>query len=284
MKVTLLNHTTDARDLLLITKNTRLSASIEDSLAEMKGWSEEKKQAELDYMLKTIQSSWEFVDYTFLIEGVSRAFTHQLVRTRTASFAQQSQRTVDMTSKSRIEFYTPKRIREDQEEMEDYYNAITRGLGSYRVLVDKGMPPQDARGVLPTNTCTSIIAKMNLRTMSDMAKKRLCPRTQGEYQDVFKEMRNAVIKVHPWAEKFIRVYCAAVGVCQFPNFKECPIKGGLFNPETGLRWDERIIDQCTCGMSPSPSIVPSKPNTLEEQQLLWEKMDFEATPKWKGNS
>ena len=50
----------------------------------------EKKQAELDYMSKTIPSSWEFVDYTFMIEDVTRALTHQLVRTRTASYAQQT--------------------------------------------------------------------------------------------------------------------------------------------------------------------------------------------------
>jgi thymidylate synthase ThyX len=52
----------------------------------------------LDYISKTIRSSWEFVDYTFQITGVTRAFTHQFVRTRTGSYAQQSQRSVDMSS------------------------------------------------------------------------------------------------------------------------------------------------------------------------------------------
>jgi flavin-dependent thymidylate synthase len=271
MKVTLLNYTKDAKDLLLITKNTRLSASIEESLVEMKSWDEEKKDAELDYMLKTIQSSWEFVDYTFLIEGVSRAFTHQLVRTRTASFAQQSQRTVDMED---FEYVTPKNLKGCS-----YYEQAMRSINEdYFYLKELGFPPQDARGILPTNICTSIIGKFNLRTMSDMAKKRLCPRTQGEYQDVFKEMRNKVIEVHQWAEKFIRVYCAAVGVCQFPNFLECPIKGGLFNPETGLRWDGVTEYETGIGM------FPEYPNTLEQIQKDWEQMDFEATPKWKGQS
>ena len=77
-----------------------------------------------------------------------------------------------------------------------------------------------------------------------------------------------VVTVHPYFEKFLRVYCSSVGVCQFPNFKECPIKGGLLNPETGKRWDKSML----------------RPNTLEEQQELWKNMNFESTPKWKGMS
>jgi thymidylate synthase ThyX len=57
---------------------------------------EEEKQKELKYVFGTIGSSWEFVDYIFLITGVSRAFTHELVRTRQASYAQQSMRAVNM--------------------------------------------------------------------------------------------------------------------------------------------------------------------------------------------
>ena len=79
MKVNLVNYTQDAKDLLLFTKNTRLM-NVEDAYQEIKDWPEEKKQEELDYMLKTIKSSWEFVDYTFEIRDVTRAFTHQFVQ------------------------------------------------------------------------------------------------------------------------------------------------------------------------------------------------------------
>ena len=84
MKVKLVNYTQDAKDLLIFTKNTRL-LNVEDAYQEIKDWPEDKKQAELDYMLQTIKSSWEFVDYTFEIRDVTRAFTHQFVRTRTGS-------------------------------------------------------------------------------------------------------------------------------------------------------------------------------------------------------
>jgi thymidylate synthase ThyX len=79
MKVTLINYTHNAMDLLIFTKNTRLTMS-PDRLEEIAKWPLERKWNELEYMANTIPSSWEFCDYTFMIEGVTRAFTHQLVR------------------------------------------------------------------------------------------------------------------------------------------------------------------------------------------------------------
>ena len=109
MKVKLINATSAAVNLLLFTKNTRLMND-EDAYEKVSQWDDEKKQAELDYMLQTIRSSWEFIDYTFDIRDVTRGFTHQFVRTRQGSYAQQSQRTVDMQG---FGYYTPPRISEN---------------------------------------------------------------------------------------------------------------------------------------------------------------------------
>jgi thymidylate synthase ThyX len=74
---------------------------------------------------------------------------------------------------------------------------------SYQILRRKGVAAEDARGVLPTNIYTNIVAKFSLRTLHEMAKSRLSPRAQGEYQEVFKLMVKAVVEVHPWAEPFL---------------------------------------------------------------------------------
>ena len=74
MKVKLVNYTSDAVDLLLFTKNTRLMDD-EDAYKQIASWPEDAKQKELDYMLQTIRSSWEFIDYTFNVREVSRGFT-----------------------------------------------------------------------------------------------------------------------------------------------------------------------------------------------------------------
>ncbi len=91
MKVTLISHTQDAENLLIFTKATRLTLS-PGLLDEIRSRPQEDKMRELEYMANTIPSSWEFVDYVFLVEGVSRAYTHQQVRTRAASYAQQTMR------------------------------------------------------------------------------------------------------------------------------------------------------------------------------------------------
>ncbi len=220
MKVELLSYTPDALNLLLRTKGTRLAHDDDPAT-----WSDAEKAEHLGYMRDTIKSSWEFVDYHFLIEGVTRAFTHQLVRTRTGSYAQEAMRVIDASGFETLippsVEYAPNhpsaRIEWDacMEEIDD----------TYKTLVEMGIPRQDARGVLPTNVLTSIVAKFNLRTMNNMAELRMCTRTQGEYQDVFREMRRLVIEVHPWAEEFINVFCVNHGHCVFPRYgeKECPV-------------------------------------------------------------
>jgi flavin-dependent thymidylate synthase len=199
MKVKLINFTIDAVNLLLFTKNTRLMND-EDAYSKISSWDEEKKQAELDYMLNTIRSSWEFIDYTFDIKDVTRGFTHQFVRTRQGSYAQQSQRTVDMQG---FGYYTPDKIYKDETANIIYDDAMQTINDRYQELRNLGIPAEDARGILPTNIYTNIVAKFNLRTLSEMAKSRLSPRAQGEYQEVFKLMVKEVVAVHPWAEAFL---------------------------------------------------------------------------------
>lgn len=276
MNVSLLTYTPEARELLLFSKQTRLSMD-SGLMQEIRDWPEDRKQKELDYMLNTIESSWEFVDYTFSICDVSRAFTHQLVRTRDASYAQQSQRTVGMED---FMYVLPEAFLDpassdnpaDEQEINPLQTEYAKIMGAinhgYQRLRELGAAPQDARGVLPTNVATNIMIKANLATLSRMAEKRLCSRTQGEYQNIFRQMRLAIIAVHPWAAPFLRVACAKRGVCQFPNYKECPIKPGIFNPDNGLVWPE-------VGKEANDWQLPLTKTQIQER---WEGMKYEAVP------
>ncbi len=218
MKVELVSYTQDALELLLLTKDVRLAGEAQ-TLVDIMRWSEDQKLEHLAYMKDTIKSSWEFVDYTFKISEVTRAFTHQFVRTRSNSYAQEAQRVVDLSSSS---WLTPPSL--DDILGGEFNSIMANAIKGYKKLKDAGVASQDARGVIPTNVHTSIMVKVNLRSLSDMALVRLCTRTQGEYQDVFRLMRKEVIKVHPWAEDFINVWCVQHGTCYFPRYKECPIQ------------------------------------------------------------
>jgi flavin-dependent thymidylate synthase len=266
MKVTLINYTQDALETLIFTKSTRLrpSARLFD---EIKQWPLEKKMAEWKYMQNTIKSSWEFVDYMFLIEGVTRAFTHQLVRHRVGtSFAQQAQRVVDMSD---FEYVSTGNIEGDVPRQMAYDLTMGKINNGYQELIQLGANPQDARGVLPTNICTNINFKANLRTLNGMCGERLCVKAQGEFQNVMREIRRVVTEVHPWAEPALRVACAQHGVCAFPSYSGCPIKDGVFNPETGQRYDRAFDKDEYCHVSPL---------TKDEIQALWEVNRAEAQP------
>lgn len=219
MNVELINHTRDAVETLIYTKSTRLQAGT--SIEQIRNWSEQEKMDHLNYMKDTIQSSWEFIDYTFKVSGVTRAFTHQFVRTRQGSYAQESQRTIDASNHPVINTINPD---ENPSGYEMYENRALDVMESYTELMDSGIPAQDARGLLPTNIETSIIAKFDLRTIHNMALLRLCTRTQGEYQKVFKLMLAEILKVHPWAKDWIKVHCAWYGTCAFPNYDACPVQ------------------------------------------------------------
>ena len=199
MKVTLLNYTSNAMDLLIFTKQTRLTLS-PGLYEEIRHWTEDSKLNELQYMAKTIPSSWEFVDYVFLIEDVSRAYTHQQVRTRSASYAQQSMRVTNMAEFKYVFTDANQHSPGAMAIIDSVLATIKQG---YRALLEMGQAPEDARGILPTNIATNIIGKFNLRTMAELAKSRTGGRTQSEYIAVVNAMIDQVLIVHPWAESFL---------------------------------------------------------------------------------
>jgi flavin-dependent thymidylate synthase len=188
-----------AANVLVFTKSTRLNmvAGLMEEIAA-KPWSEIK--TELEYMANTIPSSWEMVDYHFLINGVTRAFTHQFVRTRTGSYAQQTMRVLDVDGWDHL---VGPSIACSRDRESRYREAMGIVADEYNWQVKNGAKIEDARGILPTNILTNICAKFNLRTLSDTMRKRASSRTQGEYRDVMNAMRAEVLRVHPWAEMFL---------------------------------------------------------------------------------
>jgi len=191
-----------AASLLIFTKNTRLEMK-PGGLADIQAWPWKRKEEELRYMANTIPSSWEFCHYTFLIQDVTRAFTHQLVRTRTASFAQQTMRVLNVEG---WDYGTGPTIEADAALLAEYNDAMSKVRLCYDNLIHpvfgSGAAVEDARGILPTNMHTNIVMSCNLRTLAEMVRKRSSPRTQGEYRDFISLAKSAVITMHHWAEIF----------------------------------------------------------------------------------
>lgn len=218
MKVTIIDYTKNAKELLMFAKNTRLKMS-PDGLSEIMDMPEEEKQKEVNYVFGTISGPLEFVDYTVMIEGVTRAFTHQLVRHRVGtSFAQQSMRAVSMQD---FECLATGLCAEGQIGSDIYKKTINRIRASYSNLIDIGVSEEDARGLLPTNVLTNILMKVNLRSLATMMEQRLCNRAQEEFRNVMAEIKSQVQLLHPWAEPLLQCYCDKNKKCFFKNGKGC---------------------------------------------------------------
>lgn len=187
---------THAADVLIFSKSTRLNLS-PDLFDRVKAMSYEDKLQELRAMASTIPSSWEMVSVTFLVSGLSRAAAQQMTRTRTASYAMQSQRVTDV---SEAAVYNPHE--EGTQEAEKFDAAADAAMEQYETLLADGMAPQDARGVLPMNVECNLLARYSLRSFVELVRARESMRVQGEYADLVSQMKREVINAWPWSETF----------------------------------------------------------------------------------
>ena len=138
-------------------------------------------------VLKTIISSGhtsalEHASYTFAIDGVSRALTHQLVRHRLASYNQQSQRYVAYAEEP--QFIVPPSVAAHPAAFKRFKAANAAAFTAYREMIAAGVPAEDARYLLPNAMETKIVVTMNVRELLHFFELRCCNRAQWEIRDL----------------------------------------------------------------------------------------------------
>jgi thymidylate synthase (FAD) len=141
-------------------------------------------------------SALEHASYTFAIDGVSRALTHQLVRHRVASYNQQSQRYVTYTGEPQI--VAPHTVVDDPEARAAFDTAIDVAFATYTTLIEAGIPAEDARYVLPNACITKIVVTMNVRELLHFFEVRCCRRAQWEIQELAHRMLTVVEATAPY--------------------------------------------------------------------------------------
>jgi len=157
------------------------------------------------------ESPIEHVSFTFGIEGVSRALTHQLVRHRIASYSQQSQRYVKLKA---FEAVVPPTIANHSEAAAIFQETMDQIAASYQRLLDVGIPAEDARFLLP-NACESkIVVTMNARSLMHFFEIRTCVRAQWEIRRLALAMREQVKEVAPLLFKLSGPTCETHGYCR----------------------------------------------------------------------
>ncbi|MBE6519990.1 MAG: FAD-dependent thymidylate synthase [Thermoplasmata archaeon] len=136
----------------------------------------------------------EHAVFTFSVEGVSRALTHQLVRHRMASFSQQSQRYASLTEPT---YVTPHTIEGDPEAEKRFEETMDSIWKAYRDLEEMGIPAEDARYLLPNGCTTNITITMNARELLHFFSLRCCNRAQWEIREMADRMLELCMEVSP---------------------------------------------------------------------------------------
>ncbi len=193
MVVQLLACTPDAEDVVAAAAQLCYSASTISQILE-RGRS--KKKALLAKILSAGHFSvLEHASFTFGIEDISRACSHQLVRHRLASFSQQSQRYVSVVDK--FGSVTPASIAARPELQERFSVFIREAQEFYQEMLDSGIPAEDARFVLPNASGTKLVMTMNARELYHFFRLRCCYRAQWEIRDLAMEMLKLVRRQSP---------------------------------------------------------------------------------------
>ena len=194
MNVRLIKYTEQPEKMVAAAARLCYSPSGADEL--MKKISKEEADKLVRFVIKSgHHSTVEHVNFTFAIEGVSRALTHQLVRHRVASFNQQSQRYV--TFKENFEYITPPSISGNEAAAGKYKNTIVKLHSLYKELLELGIEAEDARYILPNASETKIVVTMNGRELMHFFTVRCCNRAQWEIRQLAVRMLKLVKEVAP---------------------------------------------------------------------------------------
>lgn len=184
MKVSLLQSTQDPEKLVAQAAKLCYSASDVETIGEKLT---PEKIAEFVRRLIALGhwSALEHASFTFGVEGVSRALTHQLVRHRLASYSQQSQRYVTLAE---FPFVIPPAIAANEECRNRYTGAMEAAGRAYAELLSTGIPAEDARYLLPNACETKVVATMNARELRHFFSLRCCNRAQWEIHELADRM------------------------------------------------------------------------------------------------
>ena len=228
-KVTLLTYTPNPEMTVAMAAKLCYSPS---EISNIRDGLTEEKTADFIDMLANIGhgSPFEHASFTFGIEGISRACSHQLVRHRIASYSQQSQRYVDGT---KFDFVTPPEIAKNEKALAAYNKVIEMQSKAYSEVRDALVAGyirkatgncddtdeevienyrnenkakfnafvkkanEDARFILPNASTTKIVCTFNARSLENFFAHRCCNRAQWEIRDVAEQMLKQCLEVAP---------------------------------------------------------------------------------------
>ena len=168
----------------------------------------------------------EFATFNFHIDGITRSCSHQLVRHRHASFCQMSERRVKIGTKEDADFLsdnlaygggccsTDDEAKELLGKMFRYPDEAELDVQStlifYWNLIDRGLPVEKARAVLPECTLTNLMMSVNFRELMHICALRMCQKAEEEIRELVTAMASEVSTIPadgPFLYSFLKPKC-----------------------------------------------------------------------------
>lgn len=116
--------------------------------------------------------------YSFSVKFIcDRGVSHEIVRHRVASYAQESTRYCNYNKSGDVAFIRPVFFAEDTPEMDNWVDSCMRAEKTYNYLISEGRTPQEARSVLPNSLKTEVVMTANLREWRHFLSLRACGST-----------------------------------------------------------------------------------------------------------
>lgn len=139
----------------------------------------------------------EHASVSFLVKGISRSCSHQLVRHRMASYCQESQRYCKYDMRGHDWYVTPPEVQGNTFALAEYKYMMEHAAKAYRMMLSYGIKPEDARFVLPESTKTAIVVTMNMHSLFHFFDLRLGKRAQWEVRELAENMKSIMDNIEP---------------------------------------------------------------------------------------
>lgn len=192
-----------------------------------------------------LQTALESQVIVFAVSGVSRAETHQAVRSRRAAFHQQSMRAHYYGEQP--EFRCPESVWVKPQARAAFMRAMYECHRAYELACREGVSYQDARYILPEGTTNFILHEYPVREFLNVYAYRACSMFQWEIVSVMRQMREILIAAHPWLEPYVKISCekthGAKDIRQDANLAETFDREQIAHTCTFQGW-ERVSGQC----------------------------------------
>ena len=142
-----------------------------------------------DEMLKHMTLTYKLVG--------SRIMSHQVVRHRRFSFSQESQRYCNYGKKG-LQIILPPEIAKYETTLDNWRDSVDKSYDIYNELLASGVPPEDARSVLPNCTKTEIVMTGTLADWKHVFEHRANnPKAQWEIRQIMSDIQEHARKLVP---------------------------------------------------------------------------------------